>query len=239
MKPRVVIYTLGFSPHKQVSLIPSAAACQSINEGMKIWGRPWRIKIDNGLPFVNPKNIDLPTLSQLWWIGLGIEVQLNALGVPQQNGTVEGLQGVCRRWSNPAGYDNIADYQERVDQTNRIQREVYRLRKQGDKTRKELYPQLWQNPRTYNPDEFWIDKVYKDLATRVWKRRIKDKGDLKFWKKEIYIGTRFKNQKVTITFDPDELQWMVRSNDGRLLKVCSKERFTEAQILEHAGISKN
>ena len=106
------------------------------------WCLPHRIKIDNGLPFANPKYRDIPTLSQLWWIGLDIEVQLNAPRCPQQNGTVENLQGTCKRWSGAKLYDDIEHYQDRVNETLRIQREVFRIRKKGDKTRKELFPQL-------------------------------------------------------------------------------------------------
>ena len=72
---------------------------------------PKRIKIDNGVSFANREKREIPTLAQLWWIGLGIEVQLNHFGVPQQNGTVEGLQGIGRRWSAPHLYETLEDYQ--------------------------------------------------------------------------------------------------------------------------------
>ena len=165
----------------------------------------------------------------MWWIGLGIKVELNTPSVPQQNGTVEGLQDICKRWSSPSAYENMSSYQKRVDKTNHIQREVYRIRSKGDKTRKELYPKLWKNKRIYNADIFSLRKVYENLVTRVWSRKIHKGGHLYFWKKKIHIDKTFAHQEVTITYDLD----------GKLLKMSTIKTFTEEQILDHAGISKN
>jgi len=203
------------------------------------WGCPKRIKIDNGLPLVSGGNKDIPTLTQLWWIGLDIEVKLNDANVPQQNGTVEGLQGICFRWGNPAAYNNLESFQQRIDETTRIQREVYRIRRKKDKTRRELYPELWQNSRRYDPRSFNIQRVYDNLATRIWERKVNKGGNFQFWATVIYIGPKFENQTVTITFDPLEKHWFIRAKDGRLLRTYTKEFFTEEQILKHAGISKN
>lgn len=238
MKQRVAICLLNFPPSMRVAEIPSFEACQIINEAMKEWGVPEKIKIDNGLPFVFPKNIDIPTLSQLWWIGLGIKVNINTPKVPQQNGTVEGLQGICKRWSSPTSYKTLESYQQRLNETTRHQREVHRMRRNGDKTRKELYPELWMNTRTYAPETFSMAKIHENLALRVWKRRIRKSGSVKFWGAEIYIGTRFMYQVATITFDPIECLWLLRTTDGALLKTSDKELFTKKQILTHAGIFK-
>ncbi len=231
-----MIYTLAFSPQPIVEAIPIDKACQAVNESMKIWGCPKRIKIDNGLPFVTAGGKDIPTLSQLWWIGLGIEVHLNELKVPQQNGTVEGLHGICHRWSAPHIHQALQAYQKRINETNRIQREVYRIRKLGDKTRRQLYPELWKNPRQYNPADFRMDRIYENLATRVWERKVNSAGAARFWKAFFYVGTQFIRHTVTITYDPLEHQWLIRATDGRLLKTNKKKFFTKAVIFKHAGI---
>jgi len=239
MKQRVVIYIPNFSPYKIVESIPGTLVCRAINDCFKNWGLPKRIKIDNGWPLANTENREIPTLVQLWWIGLGIEIQLNHFGVPQQNGTVEGLQNIGRRWSAPHKYDNIDDYQIRINETNLFQREKFRVRRLGDKTRKESYPKLWENPRKYHAGNFSIQKVFENLSERVWKRLVHSNGVIKFWSIQIYIGKRFRGQKVTITFDPIEFQWVISSLKGELLKTCPKMPFTKKQILEYAGISMN
>lgn len=239
MKQVEVIYSLDFFPHSNVEAIPQDLACQMVNDCMVQWGCPQRIKIDNGLPFANAGNRDIPTLTQLWWMGLGIEVILNPVGSPQHNGTVEGLQGICKRWSSPKLYESIESYQQRINQTNRIQREVFRIRKLGDKTRKELYPELWQNPRTYEPKNFSLQKVYDTLADKVWSRQTTKSGTLNFWSQAIYIGKDFVYHPVTITVDPIEKLWLIRASDGRLLKTSTKTFFNQCQIFKNAGISMN
>ena len=210
-----------------------------MNECFAAWGLPQRIKIDNGLPFANPKQRDIPTLSQLWWAGLGIEVQLNAPRCPQQNGTVENLQGTCKRWSGAGLYDRMEAYQERVNETLRVQREVFRIRKKGDRTRKELYPQLWQKKRPYNPACFEMSRVIDQLADRVWNRTVNKGGKVKFWGQAVYLGKQFNGQNLTITLDPGENAWYYRTENGHLLKTVPNGCFTEKDILQHAGISKN
>ena len=73
--------------------VPEAAMCEAVNHCFEKEGLPVRIKIDNGLPLVHPHQRDLPTRTVLWWVGLGIEVVCNKPRCPQQNGTVENLQG--------------------------------------------------------------------------------------------------------------------------------------------------
>jgi len=191
------------------------------------------------LPFANPKIRDIPTLSQLWWIGLGIEVQLNAPRCPQQNGTVENLQGTCKRWSAAKLYDQVEDYQVRIDETLRIQAETFRIRSKGDKTRKELYPELWQNKRAFNPNDFKIARVLDHLADRVWNRSVNKGGKVRFWGQSTYLGKQFTHLPLTITLDPEKNKWHFRTEKGHLLISIDNECFSEADILKHAGISKN
>lgn len=234
-----MIYKPLFSPQKIVEALCGKPVCQTINQCFENWGLPQCIKIDNGVPLANRDKRELPTLTQLWWIGLGIEVHLNNFNRPQQNGTVEGLQGIGYRWSAPHLYDSLEAYQARINETALFQRENFRIRRFGDKTRKELYPELWENPRRYSPSNFNIQKVYDNLSKRVWKRTINGAGQFRFWTMRFYIGKAFIGQPVTITFDPIEIQWMIRNLKGELLKLKTLMPFTENDILDYAGISKN
>ncbi|MEM7373794.1 MAG: hypothetical protein AAF587_34545 [Bacteroidota bacterium] len=53
------------------------------------WGLSQRIKIDNDYPFKPIRSKELPSLSVLWWIGLGRDATLNSLASPQENGAGE------------------------------------------------------------------------------------------------------------------------------------------------------
>jgi hypothetical protein len=229
---------LGFFPRQKVAELGPKEVLQFVNKCFSIWGLPGRIKIDNGLPLVNPHQRDMPTLTVLWWIGLGIKVQQNDPGCPQQNGTVEGLQGICNRWVNPQQFDSVQALQEALDEVLRIQMEVYRIPGKKHKTRLSLHPELKENPRKFNPEDFSWQRVKDYLADQVWTRTVSVTA-VSFFNQKIYVGKQFAQQEVTLTYDPIEEQVLIRSRDGNLIRSYRKPLVTEAQILEFAGVSKN
>ena len=204
------------------------------NRCFEQWGLPKCIKIDNGHPLVDPKNRDMPTLAFLWFIGLGIEMIQNQPRSPQQNGIVEGLQGTCASWVNPKGKQSPVELQEALDECSIFQREYYRIPGKQNKTRKELFPELYQNSRRYDPNGFCMQRVEQFLAKKVWTRKVKRSGEIRFRGHYIYLGTKFKAQTVYLTFDPGENQWMVRDERGTLLKTSRKAIIQEQQIKELA-----
>jgi hypothetical protein len=211
----------------------------SINTCFSVEGLPKRIKIDNGLPMARPQQIDVPTLTELWWTGLGIEVIRNQPACPQQNGTVEGLQGICARWSEPNECKDIESLQKSVNEANRIQRFVYRVPRKKHQTRASMYPSLESNPRRYKPQDFSMERVWLFLAERVWRRTVYSSGTIRFCGEVFYIGRQFRNVDVTITFDPMKQVWMIRNRKGELLKIEPKVVFEESEILNHVNRSNN
>jgi len=226
-------------PVPRVAQIDLQAATWAINLSFIRFGLPSCIKIDNGYPFVNPNYRDIPTKAKLWWIGLGIDVIQNTPGTPQENGIVECLQGVCHRWVHPSQIESPKQLQKQLDQISDFQRNHYELPNRNFKTRIELYPELEQNLRKYNPNQFNIKLVDKFLAKQVWQRKTNQNGQLSFFDYKISIGRAFKNLKVFITFDDIERQWVFRNDKGLLLKTSTKAVPTEQEIKNFTVISKN
>lgn len=226
-------------PVKRASQICPQKATHQINDVFQRWGLPNEIKIDNGYPFVNPNYMDIPSKTKMWWIGLGINVIQNTPAKPQENGAVECLQGICCRWVNPAIIETEEQLQVELDEISDFQRNHYQIPGKSYKTRIQIFPELEQNNRTYNPDTFDIERVYQFLATQIWERRIKDKGSTHFFGQEIYLSVRFKNQDVYITFDPQAKQWIFRNSKGDYLKSSAIAVPNETQIKEFAIMSKN
>ena len=195
--------------------------------------------IDNGHPFVTPGYRDVPTKSKMWWIGLGIQVIQNQLRCPQQNGAVECLQGIMKNWSNPKAQKCVKSLQQRLDKESDFQRNHYRIPAKGNQTRMELYPSLKSNPRRYDPHKFDISLVYTFLSEQVWKRCINSGGNVSMMGIYIYVSYKMKKQPVTVTFDPFEKQWLIRKENGTLLKTSTKGVPTEKQIKDFAIMSKN
>lgn len=212
---------------------------QLINESFKAWGLPQQIKIDNGHPFVTPGYRDVPTKSKMWWIGLGVKVIQNQVRSPQQNGAVECLQGIMKNWSNPKRHDCIQGLQQRLDKESDFQRNHYQIPAKENKTRIELHPSLQNNPRGYDPDNFDINLVYGFLSEQVWERSINNGGYVNMMGIKIYISYKLKKQPVTVTFDPLEKQWLIRKENGTLLKTSTSSVPTEKEIKDFAIMSKN
>lgn len=226
-------------PVPRVSQIDLQSATWAVNLSFKRWGLPKRIKIDNGHPFVNPNYRDIPTKAKLWWIGLGIEVIQNPPRMPQENGIVECLQGVCYRWVDPSKIARPKQLQKQLDQISDFQRNHYELPNRGYKTRIELYPELEQNHRKYDPKQFNIKLVDQFLANQIWQRQSNQNGQVSFFHQKISIGRSFKKQQIYITFDEMERQWIFRNKKGHLLKTSTIAVPTEKEIKNFAVISKN
>lgn len=222
-----------------VGAMNEQAVVQSINQVFKHWGLPKQIKIDNGHPFVTPNHRDIPTKSKLWWIGLGIEVIQNQLRQPQQNGIVECLQGIMKNWSNTKAQKSIRGLQKRLDLESDFQRNHYRIPAKGNKTRIELHSSLEQNPRKYDPRKFDMNRVYDYLTEQVWERTLNNNGSTHIFGQTIYISYKLKKQPVTVTFDPIDKQWLIRSQNGTILKTSTKGVPNEKQIKDFTMISKN
>lgn len=211
----------------------------AVNRCFEAEGLPRRIKIDNGRPLAHPQDRNVPTLTVLWWVGLGIEVVYNKPSCPQQNGTVEGLQGICCRWSSPVECANIGQLQMAVDEANRIQRSVFLVPRKDRLTREQLYPQLATNPRKYDPKTFCFNKVGAYLAQKVWAREVKKNGCISLFGSEIFVSETKAGSTVTVTYDPQEKQWLVSNSEGHLLKPSKRGLITEEMILNHVNMSKN
>jgi len=223
----------------RVSQIDLQAAVWSVNLCFKVQGLPKRIKIDNGQPFVNPNYRDIPTKAKLWWIGLGIEVIQNTPRCPQENGIVEGLQGTCHRWTHPKELETSKQLQAQLEEISEFQRNHYEMPNRAYKTRIQLHPDLNTNPRKYDTSKFKMNLVDEFLAQQVWQRSSNQNGQVSFYDHKISIGRAFKKQKIYITFDPIERQWVFRNNKGLLLKTASKAVPTEKELKDFAIISKN
>lgn len=226
-------------PVKRMSQLSLSAATWSVNQCFERWGLPKKIKIDNGYPFVNPNYRDIPTMAKLWWIGLGIEVIQNPVRCPQENGIVECLQGICKRWTHPSSIQTIELLQKELDWISDFQRNHYEMPQKGYLTRIQLYPELETNSRTYQPNKFNINYVFQFLENQVWRRTVNKKGTLHFFKNEIYIDKKLTGFEVLITFDSIEKQWVVRAKDATLLKTSKQGIPEEKTIKEFALMSKN
>jgi transposase InsO family protein len=114
------------------------------------WGLPRSFRVDNGPPWGSSS--DWPTELALWLIGLGVAMRWNPPRRPQDNGVIERSQGTGKRWAEPGSCHDVQELQERIDEMDRIQREVYPSI-QGQ-SRRQAFPKL----------ETWCWRIYASTA---------------------------------------------------------------------------
>jgi len=110
------------------------------------WGMPKAVRNDNGEPFGVPTRDVVPIMS-LWLAAWGIRPILNRPRRPTDNANVENNQGTSARWAETYRCASAGQMQERLDEAARCQRETYKVTRLGKVTRKELFSELYENPR--------------------------------------------------------------------------------------------
>jgi hypothetical protein len=111
-----------FSPHNWAHV--AARALQDIlRQQFQQWGLPERFRVDHGAPWESWS--DLPTGLALGVIGLGVDRIWNPPARPPDNGVVEKSQDTGQRWAEPWRCDSAAEWQQRLDEMDRIQRAEY------------------------------------------------------------------------------------------------------------------
>ena len=140
--------------------MPARATQEALRRQFGQWGLPVRLRVDNGHPW--GKKEEVPQVLALWLTGLGLGVHWNPATSPQHNGVVEVGQRIGQRWAEPWLCHSVAELQRRVDEEDRVQRQVYPVT-QG-KSRWELFGGLAHSGRLYS--EEWEGENW-DLQ-RVW-----------------------------------------------------------------------
>ena len=194
------------------------AVKQAIEQVLYTYGKPMRIRLDNGQPFANTKDRKIPTNLVLWLVALGIKVHFNQVGTPQQNGSVECTQRISSRWANPKNCQNSDQLQQALDQVTFEHIYVLRQRKNKDATRIMQYPELNQNARKYQPQQIDSQKAKDYLASFEWTRKVYDNGTISVFGARVGIGKKYKLQTVYMRFDPKSAELVITLYNGKTLK---------------------
>ena len=214
-------------------------ARQAMIRVFRKWGLPQRIRLDNGHPFAHTKDRDLPTNLALWLVALGIELIFNRPYSPQQNGTVECMQRVSACWATPRSCTSPQELQRRLDKVSSHHVCLYRSRAHGDRTRSQRFPQLFANPRKYRPGMEDPKRAQDYLAQFVLRRKVFSNGRLSVGRYQWTVGRKYRNQQVSVCFDPKSLRWQVFQVDGRCISQSHELDFSTRALKKLTILSKN
>jgi len=212
--------------------VPAPETQRFLRDAFTRWGRPHRLRVDNGTPWGSWN--DLPTELALWLRGLEVEVVANPPRRPEDNGVVEQSQGTGQRWAEPGSCDSPAALQAQLDEMDRIQRDLYPMRHSG-RSRRETYPGLASSDRPYSrrwEQRHWdLSAVDAWLATFVVPRLVDCQGKVSVYGKKRFVSKRSANTEVYVGFNPEGREWTFHDRDGRLLQKQAAAELTRERIV--------
>lgn len=212
--------------------MPVAAAQDSLRRVFARWGLPRHIRVDNGSPWGSTG--ELPTDLALWLIGLGIEMIWNPPRRPQANGVIERSQGTGKRWAEPQTCGDVAELQARVDEQDRIQRELYPSIDR--RSRLEAYPELKHSGRPYSAggeaSRWELDRVLRHLSGYVVVRQVDSGGTFSLYNRSRFVGRLLAGCPVYVTLDPVGVEWVYSNREGMCYRRQKAEELTAERILK-------
>ena len=208
-------------------------AVQAVLRGLfERWGRPQRLRVDNGAPW-GPGD-DLPSPLMLWLIGLGIAPIYNPPGRPTENAKVERTNGTVNRWAEPERCPDYAAWKQKLEWVARVQREEYPA--VGGKSRLAAHPELTALPRAYRrekeAEEWQLERVTNYLGQGKWRRQVSQRGQISLYGRAYEVGRRCGGQAVWVRFDAATGEWVIEGKEGEERRRHPAEQITAARIRE-------
>jgi transposase InsO family protein len=207
-----------FSPQGYWNQVEPSTVQQTLRQVFTRWGRPGRFRVDNGVPWGSKG--EWPTDLALWLIGLEVEMLWNPPRRPQDNGVVERSQGTGKRWGEPKTCRDPAEVQRRLDDMDRIQREVYPSI--DGHSRLQAFPELAYPVRPYSrvwEKGHWnMDLVLDHLVDYSVSRRVDSKGQVSVYNRNHYVGKMYSGREVYVQLDPTDRDWIFTSPEGTQLR---------------------
>jgi transposase InsO family protein len=203
-----------FFPQGQWNQVPARAVQAQLRLIFTRWGRPQRLRVDNGTPWGSSG--DWPPDLALWLMGLDISLIWNPPRQPQKNGVIERSQGTGKRWTEPSTCTSARQLQRRLDEMDLIQRERYPSVE--GQSRWQAFPQLAQGGRPY--DEAWEHEnwdetlVWTHLAEYRAVRRVDQKGQVSLYNRNHYVGKLYRGQEIYVALDPQDRDWVFSTVQG-------------------------
>lgn len=174
--------------------------------------------MDNGMPWGT--NSKLPSAMGLWLVGLDIELIYGRPARSTDNAVVERSHGVLDKWIESDQCEDFADCEKRLAWAVYTQRERYRV-DQGQ-TRIQKYPDLYANPRGYDPQQdsqMWSRyRVRQYLSGFSFQRKVEKNGRITLFANQYYLSRKYARRYVEVHFDDLTDQWVICDEFGNELR---------------------
>ena len=212
---------------------------------------PKSIRIDNGKPLGEPHRKSISELA-LWLTAMGILVIFNRPRRPTDNAVVERMQRTTQNWVELDKVKNAKQLKRRLEKAGIIQRDKYPVTRLGQKTRKEVFPELYTNERKYDIQNFNILLAFQILVARVFTRKTSKIGQFSLYGHVYYLGKQYSIQSICVRFEylkPKNTslrsneetvekqklkyypRWVVKDTQGNDIKIFDAPHFNKHRLL--------
>lgn len=202
----------------------------ALRQAFARWGRPRRLRVDNGAPWGSTGG--LPSPLALWLLGLDVVVSWNRPRRPRDNAKVERTQGVSEQWTEPHTCADAQELQRRVNYLDRLQRERYPSI--GGRSRLEAYPALARGGRIYSrawEAKHWrLQRVLNQLTEYAVRRRVDRSGKVWLYDQGHWVGKARAGQDIYVTLDAETREWVMQDLDGKELRRQPARQLTSQRI---------
>jgi len=219
-----------FSPLRRWTMIEPLAVKQALQQTMAQWGRPERIRMDNGMPWGTQRAV--PSALALWLVGLAILPIYGRPGCSTDNAVVERSHGVLAQWVEPSTCPHFAACAARLAWAVETQRARYRV--QAGQTRCQAYPSLYTNPRRYDGQQertAWdLRRVTAYLSQFSFQRKVEKCGQITLFANPYGVGRAYRRQSVAVQLDATTQTWVIQDDAGTEIRRHPAQELSYAQI---------
>ena len=133
---------------------------------------------------------------------------------PQLNAKVERMQGTSSRWVDVPSCESIQELQNRLNHEAYVQREKYPVKRLGNKTRLEVFPNLETSRRQFISQDCDVQRVYSFLAQKTYIRTSDKAGCLMIYQENFNLSVANARKKVAIKWNAHDQEWIFYIDDA-------------------------
>lgn len=191
---------------------------------------PRSVRVDNGKPLGEPHRKSISEIA-LWMEGLGIQVIFNRPRRPTDNAKVERIQQTSAKWIELEKIESITELEEALQRISIRHIHTYKVRRLGNKTRIDLFPELKTNDRKYDQTIFSSKLAYQRLEKWTFSRKTSAIGQFSIYGQVYYLGKKFAKQMVNVHFDAEKIAWIIKNDKAEIIKEIKAKNFTKQNLL--------
>ena len=140
------------------------------------------------------------------------------------------MQQTTKNWAEIGQAKDLDDLQTKLNWAGLIQREKYKVSRLSNQTRKEAFPQLWNNTNSYHQDDFDANRAFQHLTNYIFARVVNKNGAIALYGNSYSIGKKIINSEVSVRFESENKLWIIFDKTGNRVKKLNARNFTKNHL---------